>query len=99
MNNSETGTVFFRPKKIFGQSMLKTATLEINNSAYTVKFGKEEAFQLPAGNYDFECYSNYMGKKMHASGQLSLKAGEKYEIKYKTNAVVFLAGKVSVNRV
>lgn len=58
MHEKAKGTIIFKPKKIFGQFLLKYAVIDINGEKNKVRFKKELQIDLPAGDYDFMCYGN-----------------------------------------
>ena len=86
----------FIPKKIPGQMMVSKATIVIAGTQRETKFKHPVEFMVDSGEVTISCFMNYMGKSGKARIDCQLLAGKKYEVLYKTPAVVLANGSIDV---
>lgn len=87
-----TATINFTAKKVMGQFLVSSATLEVNGVPYQTKFNQPISVQAPAGNVQIECYLNYMGKSGVAQTSVALAPNQTYQLEYKSPMVVTGSG-------
>ena len=88
--------VYFLPKKVFGQFLVRKATLEIDGKTLKTKFKKAVKLELAPGETEIFCYANYLGKSGKAMLTHNFEKGKTYLIKYHCPIIVFFAGKIEV---
>ena len=89
----------FIPTKVFGQTMVHKASLEIQGMTYTTKFKKPIEFPVKSGVQTILCYMNYLGKSGKAETTFHFESGKKYEIEYHTPMVVMASGKLNIKQI
>ena len=102
LNASKTSiacTVRFLPKKIFGQWMVRKATIIANGKECTTKFRKPIDFEISSGHQTLTGFMNYMGRAGKFSITYNFEPEKKYLIKYRTPLLVFFDGKVKIEEI
>lgn len=90
-------TVNFTAKKVMGQFLVSSVTLEVNGVPYETGFKKPISIEVPAGNVHIVCYLNYMGKSGLAQTQLNLAPNQSYQLEYKSPMVVTGSGTLALS--
>lgn len=88
----ETSTIVFSAKKVMGQFLVSSVTIEVNGVPYQADFKQPITILAPAGNVQIECYLNYMGKSGIAQQFVTLAPSQTYKLEYKSPAVVTGSG-------
>jgi 3-oxoacyl-ACP reductase-like protein len=93
-----TATITFLAKKVMGQFLVSSATLEVNGVPYQASFKQPIVVQAPAGNVQLVGYLNYMGRSGVAQALVALAPGQSYQVEYKSPAVVTGSGTLTVTQ-
>ena len=96
--SSGTASITFSAKKVIGQFLVSSVTLEINGVPYQAGFNQPINIQVPAGSAQIECYLNYLGKSGIAQTQMTFAPNQSYRIEYKTPMVVTGNGKLNITK-
>ena len=92
----ETANVTFSAKKVMGQFLVSSVTIEINGVPYQTGFKQPISILAPAGNVHIACYLNYMGKSGVAQMNATLAPNQSYRIEYKSPLVVTGSGSLEI---
>jgi len=95
--NTESVPVSFAAKKILGQFLVSSVTIEIGSQQYKTAFNKNINFQVPVGFQNVTCYMNYLGKTGVAKAQYNFFPGRPYNITYSSPFIVTEAGKITIH--
>ena len=85
-------TLIFSAKKVMGQFLVSSITIEVNGVAYQAGFGQPINILAPAGHVHIVCYLNYLGKSGVAQTQVVLTPNQSYQLQYKSPMVVTDSG-------
>ena len=94
-----TATIVFSAKKVMGQFLVSSATIEINGIPYQADFKKPINILAPAGNVQIVCYLNYLDKSGLAQMHATLAPNQSYQVNYKSPAVVTGSGTLTITQV
>ena len=92
----EKSFVYFRPKKIFGQWLLRRATMVIDSQQITTKIKRIEKIEVPSKTSEVSCYCNYLGKTGIARQSYAFESGKSYVVDYRSPLIVLMSGKMSI---
>lgn len=89
-------TVYFCPKRVWGQFILRKATIEIASQKMPTKINSFSKLEIAPGETDVLCYANYLGKCGKAKLRFMFESGKTYVVNYRSPLIVFMAGKLNI---
>lgn len=89
--------IYFRPRKHFGQWLLRKATIAIDSQKVTTKIKETVKLEVSSKTAEVSCYSNYLGKTGIATQSFTFESGKSYIVDYQSPLLVFSKGKISIN--
>lgn len=95
---SATATLVFLAKKVMGQLLVSTVTIEVNGVPYQTGFNQPINILAPAGNVQIVCYLNYMGKSGTAQMYVTLAPNQSYQLEYKSPMVITASGTLNITQ-
>lgn len=95
----ETATLVFTAKKVMGQFLVSSVTVEVNGVPYQAGFNEPINIMAPAGNVQVESYLNYLGKSGVAQLFVALAPNQTYQLEYKSPVVVAAPGTLNITQV
>lgn len=98
VGQGETATIVFTAKKVMGQFLVSSVTLEVNGVPYQAGFNEPINILAPAGNVQLESYLNYMGKSGAAQLLVALTPNQTYQLEYKSPVVVTSPGTLNITQ-
>lgn len=89
--------LYFYPKRVFGQFLLRKAVIEVDGLTETGKIKKYKRLDVHCGNQEVQVYGKYFGKMGLSSCTYNFEAGKTYEIVWKSPALIFMKGKLKIS--
>ena len=90
-------TIYFCPKRLWGQYALRKATIEVANQKVTTKINGYSKLKLNAGEANILCYGNYLGKCGKSQETFYFQDGCNYLVDYRSPLLIFMAGKIQIH--
>lgn len=92
----EKATIYFCPKRIPGQWILRKSSIEVENKTISTKINRFSKIEVDEGEQNFECYCNYFGKTGLIKDKYKFEGGKNYILNYRSPLIVFMKGKLSI---